>query len=442
MDGGTGMIDLPSLFLKRMEILLGKEMPDFLHAMECPPVRGIRMNPFKPFDGLEHYTESERIPWTSYGYYLPVQSKAGATVFHEAGAFYLQEPAAMLPGEVMDVQPGERILDLCAAPGGKSTQMGLKLKGEGWIVSNEPVYKRAQILSRNMERMGIPNSIVTCAYPAGLPQAWNELFDGVLADVPCSGEGMFRRDPMTRTEWSAEKTEGCVKRQREILNDAARLVIPGGRLVYSTCTYHPDENEGMVEWFLKTHPEFTPESFSLPGVSGREGMFLCLPHRMKGEGQFVAKLRKKGDPSHTDIGNPFERIQPKDAELLMHSIPGIQMPNHRIGNSFIGLSECPDVRGIQVLRAGLKIAETNGRKITPDHAAALSFNIPSVQPLELNPDEVRKYLAGQEICHNGTGWLLMRYRGLAIGWGKGSDGRIRNHYPKGLRKENILTEAE
>lgn len=436
------MTELPSQFLKRMENQLGKEMRDFLHEMERPPVRGIRMNFLKPFDGMDYYTSGEKIPWTSDGYYLPGQSKAGATVFHEAGAFYLQEPAAMLPGEVMDVQPGERILDLCAAPGGKSTQMGLKLKGEGWIVSNEPVYKRAQILSRNMERMGIPNSIVTCSYPSDLPPSWNELFNGVLADVPCSGEGMFRRDPMTRAEWSAEKTEGCVKRQREILNNAARFVMPGGRLIYSTCTYHPDENEGMVEWFLKTHPEFSTESFSLPGASGKTGMLLCLPHRMKGEGQFVAKLRKKGDPFRTDVGNPFERIQPKDAELLMHSIPGIQTPDRKIGNAFVRLPECPEVRGIQVLRAGLKIAEASGRKITPDHAAALSFNIPSVQSLEMNPDEVRKYLAGQEICRDGTGWLLMRYRGLAIGWGKGSDGRIRNHYPKGLRKENILTEAE
>ena len=155
------MMELPALFLKRMENQLGNEMADFLHEMECPPVRGIRMNRMKKFDGMEAYTGLVRIPWTTDGYYLSGQSKAGATVFHEAGAFYLQEPAAMLPGEVMDVRPGERILDLCAAPGGKSTQMGLKLMGKGWIVCNEPVYKRAQILSRNIERMGIPNSIVT-----------------------------------------------------------------------------------------------------------------------------------------------------------------------------------------------------------------------------------------------------------------------------------------
>ena len=436
------MMELPALFLKRMENQLGNEMADFLHEMECPPVRGIRMNRMKKFDGMEAYTGLVRIPWTTDGYYLSGQSKAGATVFHEAGAFYLQEPAAMLPGEVMDVRPGERILDLCAAPGGKSTQMGLKLMGKGWIVCNEPVYKRAQILSRNIERMGIPNSIVTCAYPSDLPQSWNELFDGVLADVPCSGEGMFRRDPQTCSEWSPEKTDGCVKRQREILNEAARLVKPGGRLVYSTCTYNPDENEGNAEWFLNTHPDFSPEAFSLPGASGEAGTLLCLPHRMKGEGQFVAKFRKRGTREQQETGNPFEPVNSQDIRDLINTIPGIQLPDRKIGNAFILLPECPDLKGIQVLRAGLKIAECTGRKITPDHAAALSITESSVQPLELNPDETKMYLAGQEIHQSGTGWILLKYRGLPIGWGKGSEGRIRNHYPKGLRKENIFTSPD
>ena len=442
MDGGTGMIDLPVSFLRRMENQLGKEMPDFLHEMERPYVRGIRINQYKTFRGMENYTAGGRIPWAEDGYFLPGPSRAGATVFHEAGAFYLQEPAAMLPGEVMNAHPGEWILDLCAAPGGKSTQIGLKLAGEGIIVCNEPVYKRAQVLSRNIERMGIPNSVVTCAFPSDLPQSWNELFDGVLADVPCSGEGMFRRDPLTCTEWSAAKTEGCVKRQREILKEAARLVRPGGRLVYSTCTYNPEENEGMVEWFLKNHPDFSAEPFTLPGASGKDGMLLCLPHRMKGEGQFVALMRKRGNGLRREAGKPFDGIPPAEISMLMNTVPGIQMPGRKAGNALIRISECPDIRGIQLLRAGLRIAEYNGKKIIPDHAAALCFLAPSAQEAELDPGETSDYLAGREICHPGSGWILLKYRGLALGWGKGSEGRIRNHYPKGLRKENILTDAE
>ena len=436
------MIRLPELFLKRMEKQLGSEMPDFLHALECPSVRGIRMNALKPSESCKNYSFGERIPWIEDGYYLPSESKAGATIFHEAGAFYLQEPAAMLPGEVMEVLPGEKILDLCAAPGGKSTQMGLKLKEQGFIVSNEPVRKRAQILSHNMERMGIPNSIVTCAYPADLPQSWNELFDGVLADVPCSGEGMFRRDPQTCSEWSMEITEGCVKRQKEILKEAARFVRPGGRLVYSTCTYNPEENERMIEWFLEQEPVFAAESFSFPGISGKTGMFLCLPHRIKGEGQFVAKLRKKGScPAH-EAGNPFDPVPPHELKALIDLIPGIQMPDRKFGNTLIRIHECPELHGIHVLRAGLKIAEVHDKKILPDHAAAMSIAGTEVQCLELNAEDARDYMAGQEIKNGMQGWMLLKYRDLAIGWGKGSEDRIRNHLPKGLRKDNILTDPQ
>ena len=249
MDGISGMIDLPEAFIQRMRRQLGNELPDFLRAMEEPPVRGIRMNPFKSFEGMNGYTSGDPVPWTENGYYLPATSTAGSTVFHEAGAFYLQEPAAMMPAEVLDPKPGELILDLCAAPGGKSTQVGLKMGGKGLLVSNEPVMKRAQILSRNMERIGIPNSVITCMYPAEIPHSWDEMFDGVLVDAPCSGEGMFRRDPQTRSEWSREMSAGCAKRQREILEEASRLLRPGGRMVYSTCTYNPEENEETAREF-------------------------------------------------------------------------------------------------------------------------------------------------------------------------------------------------
>ena len=268
------MIGLPEAFAERMRRQLGDGLPDFLRALDSEPVRGIRMNPLKPFDGMEGYMSGERVPWAENGYYLPADSTAGATVFHEAGAFYLQEPAAMLPAEVLAPEPGELILDLCAAPGGKATQAGLKMRGQGLLVANEPVPKRARILSSNIERMGIPNSVVTCMYPNEIPHTWDELFDGVLADAPCSGEGMFRRDPQTRTEWSPENAAGCAKRQAEILEEAARLVRPGGRLVYSTCTYNPEENEETVSRFLAKHPEFEPEAFSLPGADGSRGMLL------------------------------------------------------------------------------------------------------------------------------------------------------------------------
>ncbi len=437
------MTDLPKEFLDRMHRQLGNELPDFLRAMETEPVRGIRMNSMKPFDGMETYLEGERIPWAEDGFILPAESAAGATVFHEAGAFYLQEPAAMLPAEVLDPQPGERILDLCAAPGGKSTQIGLKMRGEGLLISNEPVPKRAQILSRNMERIGIPNSVVTCMYPAEIPASWNETFDGVLADVPCSGEGMFRRDPRTRAEWSPEAALGCAKRQAEILEECARLIRPGGRLDYSTCTYNPEENEENVFRFLKNHPEFEPEAFHLSGAEGKDGMLLCLPHRMKGEGQFTALMRKKGNAFRAGLGIPFTGMRENETEFLQDLIPGIPRPNACRGDVLIRIPECPPLQGIRIFRAGLHIAGIRGKNTVPDHASALVFPLNAqIQAEDLDAEKTVRYIAGEEIPGSAYGWTLLTYKGLALGWGKGSNGTIKNHYPKGLRKDRILTDPE
>lgn len=444
MDGISGMIDLPVDFIQRMSRQLGNELPEFLRAMEEPPVRGIRMNPFKTFDGMNGYTSGDPVPWTENGYYLPARSTAGSTVFHEAGAFYLQEPAAMMPAEVLDPKPGELILDLCAAPGGKSTQIGLKMGGKGLLVSNEPVMKRAQILSRNMERMGIPNSVITCLYPAGIPHSWDEMFDGVLVDAPCSGEGMFRRDPQTRTEWSREMSAGCAKRQREILEEASRLVRPGGRLVYSTCTYNPEENEETVRRFLDTHPDFSVEDFHLNGANGENGYMLCTPHRIKGEGQFTFLMRKKGEREglpETKI--PFSAAGREEKELLKKTIPGLPEPNARFGNILIRVPACPDLTGVRVIRAGLQIAEVRGKNIFPDHASAMNILRQSmIQLTALDARNAARYIAGEEVPGDAKGWTLLSYKGLVLGWGKGSGGTIKNHYPKGLRKEHILTETE
>ena len=261
MDGAGMSILLPGAFVERMRKQLGNELSAFLHALDEPPVRGIRLNPFKMTETTCEYKKNGRIPWTENGYYLPQDSNAGSSIFHAAGAFYIQEPGAMLPAAVLNAKPGEKILDLCAAPGGKSTQIGCSMQGKGLLVCNEPVPKRALILSGNIERMGLPNTIVTCEWPDKLANQWPEGFDAVLADAPCSGEGMFRRDPETRNEWSEEKAAGCAARQREILSAAALLVRPGGRLVYSTCTYNPAENEENVNGSLNSFLIFIQKLF-------------------------------------------------------------------------------------------------------------------------------------------------------------------------------------
>ena len=435
------MIPLPEAFVSRMHRQLGNELPDFLHALSLPPVRGIRMNIQKPFDGMASFSSGCRIPWTENGYILESESSAGSTVFHEAGAFYLQEPAAMLPAEVMDVHPGDTVLDLCGAPGGKSTQMAEKMHGAGVIVCNEPVLKRAQVLSRNIERIGIANSIVTCSYPSDFPHTWNESFDAVLVDAPCSGEGMFRRDPETRTEWTQDKASGCARRQREILAEAARFVRPGGKLVYSTCTYNPEENEENINTFLQNHADFALEAFQMPEVDGKDGMFLCYPHRNAGEGQFVAKLRKKGISSAVHFNTSFSLVKKDEIQFFRSAFPSFPHPNVRFGNVYAAVPPSPDLDGVRVLRAGLHLFEIKGKTFIPDHAVAICMNPLSVTEKELTEDEVRKYISGGELKGHEKGWTLMKYKGLRVGWGKGSDGRITNHYPKGLRKERILTES-
>ena len=434
-------VNLPEAFVERMRHQLGNELSAFLSALEEPPVRGIRLNPLKPAEAAGRYTETGCIPWAADGYFLPPDSDAGATIAHAAGAFYIQEPGAMLPAAVLGAAPGEKILDLCAAPGGKSTQIGCAMQGSGLLICNEPVPKRVQILSGNLERMGLPNTVVTCAWPDRLAAQWPEGFDAVLADAPCSGEGMFRRDPETRKEWTPERAAGCAERQREILAAAARLVRPGGRLVYSTCTYNPAENEENARWFTETFPEFQPEAFSLPGIDAPDGMYTCYPHRMRGEGQFAARFRKAGC---TEAYLPADASLPKpgkaDRAAFEAAFPGFPPATHLFGQTLTSLPELPELKGIRVLRAGLHLGEVRGKNAVPDHAAALWFEAPALQmqTADLSPEEAVRYLAGETVPGDAAGWTLMRYRGLILGWGKGSGGILKNHYPKGLRGSNYL----
>ena len=432
------MINLPESFVERMRKQLGNELSAFLYALGEVPVRGIRLNPLKPTVATQEYKKNDRIPWTEEGYYLPQNSKAGSSILHAAGAYYIQEPGAMLPAAVLNAKPGEKILDLCAAPGGKSTQIGCSMQGQGLLVCNEPVPKRAVILSCNIERMGLPNTIVTCEWPDKLAKQWPEGFDAVLVDAPCSGEGMFRRDPETRNEWSEEKASGCAVRQREILASAALLVRPGGRLVYSTCTYNTAENEDNAQWFAAQFRNFHPEPFSLPGIKAPDGMFTCYPHQLRGEGQFTALFRKEGEgETQLSADRSLPRPDKASVKLFTSAFPFLPEPTNFFGNSLIYLPCAPDLNGIRVYRAGLHLGEIRGKVIVPDHASALCISANINHTTELDSEAAVKYISGETVPGNAAGWTIMRYQGLNIGWGKGTDGVIKNHYPKGLRDTHI-----
>ena len=427
----------PEAFLTRMAGQLGDELPAFLHALEEPCQRGIRLNPRKQAQ-QQPQGLGEPVPWAANGYYLSPESNAGAVPLHEAGAWYLQEPSAMLPAAVLAPQPGEKVLDLCAAPGGKSTQLAAAMAGQGLLVCNEPVPKRALILSRNIERMGVTNALVVSAMPDKLAARWPEGFDAVQVDAPCSGEGMFRRHPETRAEWSPENAAGCAKRQAEILDAAALLVRPGGRMVYSTCTLNPVENEDTVAAFLQRHSDFALTPFHLPGADAPKGMLTCYPHRMRGEGHFVALLHRQGQgtavlPLDTSLPAPG-----KDQRQVYESFAGkhAPAPTHLLGDTLVSLPDCPDVRGLKVLRCGLHLGSVKGKLFQPDHAWAVADVSPDFPHVVLTDEQAVLYLRGEALTVSDAlkGWVLAEYDGLCLGWGKCSDGQMKNHYPKGLRR--------
>ena len=296
------MIDerYPAAFLDECREILKDEFPAFLRALALPPRRALRLNPQR--NGAEQAAApflpdgAPRVPWEVLGRYLAADAKPGAGIAHAAGAFYLQDASAMAPVAALDPRPGERVLDLCAAPGGKSGQIAARLNGRGFLLSNEIEFSRARILLGNLERLGVTNAFVTSAPAEALARALPAFFDRVLVDAPCSGEGMFRRDPEAASQWNPDAPAGCAARQMAILNDAARMVRPGGKLVYSTCTFNRLENEGTVREFLRAHPDFEPDAFELPGVGASQGGCLRLwPHRIEGEGHFLARFTRKGE---------------------------------------------------------------------------------------------------------------------------------------------------
>lgn len=435
-------------FFDRMHTLLGDDFGRYLDTVDKPPYHAVRVNTLKcsadklralcPFMG-------ERTPFCKDGYYV-TEEKLGKHPLHHAGAFYIQEPSAMSAVTVLGVEKGDRVLDLCAAPGGKSTQIAADLGSTGLLWANEVVRPRAHILLSNIERMGIANAVVSNMDPETLCTRLEGFFDKVLVDAPCSGEGMFRKDREAIEEWSVEHSLSCAVRQKAILESAKKAVRPGGVLVYSTCTFSVDENEGVVEAFLKDNPSFelvdTGESFGEAA--------LCKARRIYpyhgGEGHFVAKfIKKDGDvapagvfryekPSRRDEfdiiafvdellrSNPFEHITVIDDRIL-------ELPDTEL---------LPDMTGMNILRAGIKLGDFRRNRIEPHHNLATSLRPELFNrqlKLELSDELVNRYIRGEEISIDSwiRGYAVVSVEGIGLGLGKASDGRLKNKYPKGLR---------
>lgn len=454
---------LPEEFTERMKQMLQSEYEDFVASYDSEKYQALRLNPLKGQTG-EFFAQNPftltPVPWTEYGYYYTKEDRPGKHPYHDAGVYYIQEPSAMAPAEYLAAKPGEYVLDLCAAPGGKSTQIAAQMQGEGILISNEIHPARAKILSENMERMGVKNAIVTNETPEHLSEEFPEYFDRIMVDAPCSGEGMFRKNEDAVSEWSLENVAVCAKRQDGILDCAADMLKAGGRIVYSTCTFAPDENEGTISRFLKRHPEFVIEPVQkADGMSegradwteepadGLAHTIRLFPHHLHGEGHYLAVLKKKGnfDPGfRAGARTGYEKgIEPKEyKEFTVFCEETLRNWESRtiirFGEQLYELpKDAPALKGLKVLRPGLHLGTFKKNRFEPSHALALALcpeNVYHTVNLSSQEKTIADYINGQTFSHDGDkGWYLITVDGYSIGWGKSAGGTMKNHYPKGLR---------
>lgn len=495
IDEGA-MVCLPEAFVERMKELLGLEWEDFLACYARERYASLRFNPLKKGLKEEQYpqllsqlgvSKVEAVPWAEHGYYYRKKTdeedgnncQPGRHMFHEMGLYYIQEPSAMSAATLLAPKPGERVLDLCAAPGGKSTQLAGYMKQQGLLVSNEINEARAKILSSNIERLGIANALVCSADSSRLASVFPSFFHRILVDAPCSGEGMFRKNDNAVDEWSLEHVQMCAQRQAEILDNAATMLMPGGMLVYSTCTFAPEENEGAMAAFLLRHPEFQLVHKEAPYFSegqpawgdGNENLrktFRLWPHKLKGEGHFAAVLQKAGvlpEPVEQEETTSSPVKNGKGAKGIK-GVPQKGQLDAEQKKAFLNFAEetlqketvewilkgrlelfgeqlyrlpqgLPTLARLRVLRAGLHLGSFKKNRFEPAHAFALFLDGSMVKQMEeysSKEAESVKFFAGESLpCTPGKGWCLVCVDGFSAGWGKKTAAILKNHYPKGLR---------
>ncbi len=434
------------IFLDRMKSLLGDEFDEFLNYYNgAETFRGLRVNTLKcSADKLRELIgfELKNTPFCREGFYIPGEIKSiGNSPLHHAGAFYVQEPSATSAVEMLGVKEGDKVLDLCAAPGGKSTQIAAKLNGKGLLWSNEIVKSRAIILLSNIERMGVRNAVVSNCRPDVLCEKLRGYFDKILVDAPCSGEGMFRKNCAAQGEWSVEHVKSCAVRQLRILNSAKNALREGGELVYSTCTFSREENEEVISRFIEENPGFSivdsGVAFGRPALGFARRIF----PQDGGEGHFAVKLRKnKGESPVPDLKKPRSKVPQFVEEFYDDTF--IERP---FGESFeiIGSNvyinfDLPDTGGLNVLRKGILFSELKKNRVEPCHHAfmcAKAEDLSRKVDLDINSDEIKKYLHGEEIGVSASlkGYTGVLVNGITTGFGKASGGRLKNKYPKGLR---------
>ena len=426
-------------YAARMRALLGEEFSAYEACLSQPPVRGIRVNTLKigaeAFRALSPFS-LERVPWEENGFYIAAQ-KPGQSFYHDAGLYYVQEPSAMCAAPMLGARAGERVLDLCSAPGGKGTQLAQAMRGGGVLVLNEKIPARAQVLLQNVERLGIENAVVTCADPERLAEQLGGYFDKILVDAPCSGEGMLRKEEEAAAQWSEETVQMCAARQKKILASAVKMLAPGGTLVYSTCTFSAEEDEENAAWLVRAFPQLS--------LIREEKLY---PHRVRGEGHYAACFVSEGERAYRGrLANAGAERRALSAFRAFAADALTRTEWARLasfGDALCALpEELPVLRGVRVLRAGLKLGEVRGDRFEPSHALAMaSPACPFCRCAALDAEQAARYFAGETLPASlPNGWCAVTYGGYALGLAKSAGGVLKNHLPKGLRRTgNALAE--
>lgn len=466
------MIELPESFKKRIREQLGEEYEAYLQSFQEKGRNGLRVNTGKlsagEFEQLSPFG-LQRVPWVPNGYIYEGERPA-VHPYYYAGLYYLQEPSAMTPASLLPIEPGDKVLDLCAAPGGKSTELAARLRGEGVLVSNDISNSRAKALLKNLELFGARNILVVSEAPNKLCEYFTGYFDKILVDAPCSGEGMFRKSPAIMKNWEQYGTEYYHKLQQEILPQAVAMLKPGGYLLYSTCTFSPEENECSVQEVLDAFPEMKLVDALPDGVTGDRSCdysgFACghpewiangseelkktirlWPHKIAGEGHFIALFRKDKD-AESENGNKIKRVVGKpcalseEAEEFLASLK-IEIPRERLQIKEERLYLLPelgvDTKGLRLLRSGLFLGEMKKKRFEPSQALACALHKDEYEnryDLSVDDPDVIRYLKCESIeikkpCKDG--WVLVTVEGFPLGWGKYSKGNFKNRYLPGWR---------
>ncbi len=449
------MIDLPVAFSERMKSLLGDEYEKYLETLSQEPVKAFRVNTDKI--SLENFSRIDvfsngKIPYVGNGFYLDYD-KIGNHPYHHAGMIYVQEPAAMMPAECIEIEENWAVLDMCAAPGGKSTQLKNKLGEDGVLVSNEIIPSRCKILTGNIERLGLKNTVTTCMDTKRLADTFPNTFDLIMCDAPCSGEGMFRKEEIAVSEWSEENVRMCAQRQAEILDNAVKLLKNGGYIIYATCTFSLEENEMMIDSFLQKHPEFelvkpcesvikcTSDGVAFDGCKCENISYTrrSYPHINRGEGQFAAVLH-----NNLGVGSATRQQPVRKSSVDKAVFEFLDSTLTDYDKTYVTLYKgnpvyfTPDfqVKDGAAFSCGVTIGELKKNYIQPHHQFFMAMGNLFKRKIELSADDERlkKYLHGEEIpvdCENG--WAVVCVDGCATGGVKVVNGVAKNHYPKGLR---------